>query len=133
MLPLSDLPKPLPQIDFYILLALARTESARYPLKSRVRNYSLGALKPADNVIYREITKLHDDGYIDLVRTEPGRAGAIPKQFYSIAKYGKVRLQEEILRFEHAAKIAHYAGIMVDETPTDIQRLKLDFLDGSER
>jgi hypothetical protein len=114
------------------LLALCRGESTRYPLKGTIWKDSLGAVNLAASQIYRTVTGLHDIGYIDLARTEPGKTGNIPREFYTISKYGMVRLEEEILRLNHAVKIAQYAGVMNNKTPTDIQRLKLDLFDRSE-
>ena len=126
------LPKPLPHIEVYILLALARNESTRYKLKSRLFSMSFGALRPADNIIYRAVGKLHDEGLVDLARTEPGRADNLPVKYYSISEHGRIRLQEEIIRLDQVMKIARHAGVMDDETPADIQRLRLDFLDGGK-
>ncbi|GAC1600652.1 MAG: hypothetical protein NVS3B29_01400 [Candidatus Saccharimonadales bacterium] len=111
MNPFASLPKPLHQAEFYILLALSRGESMRYPLKTAVWQDSKGAVSLADSPVYRAMRKLHEIGDIDLIRTEDGRAGNLRMEFYDIARH---------------------AGIMDDETPTDIQRLRLDLLDGGK-
>jgi hypothetical protein len=45
---------------------------------------------------------------------------------YEISEHGLLRLKEELLRQNHAIKIAEAKGLMENETPIEIQRMLLD-------
>lgn len=132
MYPYSSLPKPLPLVKFSVLLALCRGESARYELVDTVCSDSLGSVVVAPAQVYRAVKELQDEVFIELSGIQPGRVSGTKKEIYSITEYGRIRLREEITRLEQAVKIARHAGVMDDETPLELQRLRLDLFDRRE-
>ena len=132
MYPQSDLPKPLRPAEFYLLLALSRTDAHGYALKAIIRNASLGSVVVPDNKIYGLISKLADEALIDQVGKQPTNKSKTPRMHYAITQHGILRLKEELMRLDHAAKIGKNAGLMDDSVPTDIQRLLLNSKPKSE-
>ena len=123
MYPYSHLPKPLRPAEFYILLALAGSPLHGYALKAAIMNNSLGSVVVPDSKLYSIITKLHDEGLIDTVGQKPAGKSGTPRMHYDISDYGKIRLQEESTRLDHAVKTAKLVGALDNQVPTDLQRM----------
>jgi len=123
MYPYSHLPKPLPPAQYYILLALTIESSHAYPLKASVQNNSLGSVKIPTNKLYPTLQTMHDEGLIDILGEKPSGKSGKSHIHYGIAEYGRIRLQEESERLEHAVKIDRNTGALHNQVPTDIQRM----------
>ena len=123
MYPSSHLPKPLPPAQYYILLALAKAPSHAYPLKAVAQNSSLGSVKIPANKLYPLLSNMHDEGLIDMLGEKPAGKSGHTRMHYGISDYGKIRLQEESQRLEHALKIAETVGALTNPLPTDLQRV----------
>lgn len=132
MYPYPLLPKPLPITKFYILLALCRGDSSRYQLKSIIHNDSLGSINISDTQAYRAVRELSEDVLVEMLRTEPGRVAGTVTEIYGISEHGLIRLREEMARLEQAVKIARHAGVLDNTMPIELQRLRLDLLDGGK-
>ncbi|HVQ45008.1 MAG TPA: helix-turn-helix transcriptional regulator [Candidatus Saccharimonadia bacterium] len=126
MYPHSHLPAPLQPAEFYLLLALNRTEAHGYAIRAMIANLSLGSVRIPDSNIYRLIHKLADEAYIEPTGDKPTAKTGTPRTHYTITTHGTLRLKEELIRLDHALKVAQNASLMQDDTPIDIQRLILD-------
>jgi DNA-binding PadR family transcriptional regulator len=124
--PDSHLPAPLTHHDFYILLALAQSNCHVYALKSRVLHASLGSVNITPSQLYVVATRLHDQGYIDLLGQRPSGVSGKPRLHYGISELGRIRLQDEHARLTHAVAALEHANIAKPEVPTDLQRLLLE-------
>lgn len=123
MYPYSYLPKPLRTLEFYTLLALAHRQMHAYALISTVHQHSLGSIKLTDGQLYPLLTRLHDQGLIDMLGEKPAGKSGKPRLHYGISDQGAIRLQEEATRLKHAVELAASAGILENPVPTDLQRM----------
>jgi DNA-binding PadR family transcriptional regulator len=88
-----------------------------------VQHASLGSVKISTSQLYAVVTRLHDQGYIDLIGPKPSGVSGKPRTCYQISELGRIRLQDEHSRLTHAVAAIEQADIVVPEVPTDIQRL----------
>jgi DNA-binding PadR family transcriptional regulator len=126
MYPYFNLPRPLPPAEFYILLALSSEPSYGYALRAQIRNASLGSVTIRDDKIYTILIKLESEAFIDQIGKRSTHKRGEPRMHYEISEHGLLRLKEELLRQNHAIKIAEAKGLMENETPIEIQRMLLD-------
>ena len=96
-----------------------------YAIKGAVFNYSLGSVNLTASRLYALVNQLEDEGIIDLIGRRPAGKSRKERQHYAISPHGAIRLQEELLRQNHAVKIAKAHDLLDNKTPTDIQRLLL--------
>jgi len=132
MYPYTLAPKPLSPITFYILLALSRQELHAYALKGAISNDSLGSIQAKPGVLYPLLTKLFEEGLIEQTGLKPAGKSGQERTHYGITHEGLLQLKDELKRLQHAVKIGEAAGLMADETPTDIQRLLAQLHEGDE-
>jgi DNA-binding PadR family transcriptional regulator len=125
MYPYSTPSRPLPTQSFYALLALSRAELHTYGIKDAIFKDSLGSIDISTGRLYDLVAKLHDDALIEITATKPTNNSTTKRIHYGISKYGSIRLQEELMRLDHAVKIGHANNLMDNPVPTDIQRLQL--------
>ncbi len=123
--PFDELPKPLRPAIFYILLALVRGASHGYVLKNVARNDSFGSVKIPVGKLYDLLMTMFEDDLIELAGDRPAGKSGILRTHYRISQYGTIRLKEELVRMAHAAKIGEAAGLLDDQMPLDLQRLKM--------
>jgi DNA-binding PadR family transcriptional regulator len=110
----SYLPKPLAAAEFYVLLILANESSHRYALKARILNASLGSVILSDQHLYKLITKLEHEAFIEPKGPQPaGKSGKL-RRYYATTEHLK-----------HALKIGETTGLLENSTPIDIQKLLL--------
>ncbi|HVQ44269.1 MAG TPA: helix-turn-helix transcriptional regulator [Candidatus Saccharimonadia bacterium] len=132
--PYSQAPKPLRPAEFYALLALARRELHGYALRSQIIKDSLGGVILPPNKQYPLLTRLQDEGFVDLIGKRPVGTQAKERHVYGLSPHGALRLREELTRLHHAVEIAQNAHLL--EPPKlspDIQRLLLDLEISAER
>jgi DNA-binding PadR family transcriptional regulator len=126
MYPYYFLPKPLPINEFYVLLALAHEPMYAYGIKSAAHKFSLGSVEMATGKLYPLLTRMLEDG---LVQTDGERAAGRmgkPRLHYKISEIGRIRLQEEAQRLQHALGVMASAGLLEpEELPADIRRALL--------
>ncbi len=130
MYPNSYLPPPLSIQEFYVLLALSRSELHAYAIIHAVQKDSLGSINLTNGRVYKLVSQLHDIGLIDMISPDPAEQSTKPyskiRVKYSISTNGHIRLQEEMKRLDHAVGIGKATGLLDNPIPTDIQRLILD-------
>jgi DNA-binding PadR family transcriptional regulator len=126
------LPPPLATHEFYILLALHDGGSHIYQLRDCIANLSLKSIKISISTLYSTVTRMHAQGLVDLIDTRPSGASQKPRLHYEVSAEGNIRLQEELLRMQHAVKIGESGGLLANEVPTDIQRLLLNVKVGAK-
>jgi DNA-binding PadR family transcriptional regulator len=124
--PNTPTPPPLSANQFYILLALAREDLHRYAIAGTIYNMSLGSVHIARGSLYPAIETLCNQALIDLGNVEPAGKSRKLRTHYALSSHGRIRLQEELTRMKHAVAVGTAAGLLEDETPTDIQRMLLD-------
>lgn len=115
--------KPLSAAELYTLLAFVREDLHKYAIKARTANYSLNSLNLEYVQINRLIAKLENESFIEIASIESDGHAGQPRSIYSITEHGRIRLQEDVLRLQHALAIATSAGVLDNQTPIDIQRL----------
>lgn len=123
MYPWTHLPPPLSVREFHVLFALYRAESTVYGLRGQIELDTFGSVKIPDGTIYPLMVRLHDQGLIDLVRTEVGDEVGKPRKIYGLSENGTSRLREEFTRIEHVVKLARASGILDFEVPNEVERL----------
>lgn len=126
MYPSTLLPKPLRPAEYYALLALSRGSSHIYPLKGNIANASLGSVQIGYDKLYPLIHRLVANRLVEFEGTYPAGPSDKPRRYYALTELGRIRLHEESQRMEHAVQIARYAGVLEDNTPTEIRRLLLN-------
>ena len=108
MSPYNYLLKPLSPISFYILMAVSRSPLHAYAIKGSVANISQGSVNVKDATISKALSRLHDDGLIDIIgRQTTGKSGTL-RVHYQISDEGKDRLGDELKRLRHALEVAEY-------------------------
>ena len=130
----SDAPKPLRTGEFYILLALARRPMHAYLLMGEAQKDSLGGVVIKPGKLYPLVTRLHEEGLIDMIGRGPAGKSGKDRMYYAISPYSTLRLKEECQRLNYAVGIAKSAGLLEqDEVPFDIQRLMLNLKTAPEK
>jgi DNA-binding PadR family transcriptional regulator len=117
---------PLSHGEFYLLQVLSLGEGHAYSLRGRVASLSLRAINPSSGTFSPLLTRLHDQGYIDILGNKPAGKSGAQRRHYGISELGVLRLKEELVRLRHAVKTAENAGLFADEIPLDIQKLLLE-------
>jgi len=131
MYPYSRLAPPLSPHIFYALLALSRTATLHpYAIRSAVLNDSLGSVDIASGRLYPLITKLTEEGFIDIIGPKPTSKSGKPRMHYAISTHGTLRLKEELTRLNHAIKTAKSAGLLENTLDLDLQRMLLEVQSG---
>jgi DNA-binding PadR family transcriptional regulator len=123
MYPDTHLPPPLPNSEFYVLLALSRSELHGYALNGAITNDSLGSIKLNSGSLYRVLGNLLTDGFIQQSAMSPAGKSGRERMHYRLTTEGKLRLEEEASRLRHAVQIADAAGVFDNEVPIEIRRL----------
>lgn len=114
----NQLPPPLSYREFYILLALHNAQSHVYHLKIRILNFSRGSIDIPTGTLYPLVTKLHEEGLIELVEYDSDDFDGKTQKIYTTSEQGTVRLKNELQRFRHAVKIGESAGLFREENPS---------------
>jgi DNA-binding PadR family transcriptional regulator len=128
------LPPPLSTNQFYILLALAREDLHAYALVGTIYNMSLGSIHITSGALYPALASLEDKALTDPAGHLPAGKSKQRRAHYAISSHGRIRLQEELTRMQHAVEIGKYAGLLdADQPPTDIQRMLLELEISSDR
>ena len=125
MYPLTHHPSPLATQAFYVLLALSDSELHAYAIKTAITHDSLGGVKISDGQLSNLLTRLHNEGLIDMTGLKPTPRTSRLRMHYGISGEGLIRLQEELSRWQHAVNLGSRSGLMGNPTPTDIQRIIL--------
>jgi DNA-binding PadR family transcriptional regulator len=122
---LTPAPPPLSHAEMYVLLALEDRPMHAYDLQANAINLSLGGLKLSRGHLHGLLLRLAEDGYVTSKGFAPSGPSGRPREQIAITDWGRIRLLEDVLRMRHVVDIAGRDGLLDDETPTDIQRLKL--------
>ena len=110
MYPYDNLLKPLSPISFYILMAVSRSPLHAYAIKGSIANISLGSVIVKDATVSKALSRLHDEGLIDVADRSPAGKSSKPRLRYLISEEGLNYLDDELKRFRHALKVAEYIG-----------------------
>lgn len=98
---------PLSNLEYHVLLALAREALYGYALKEAVVRESGGAQTPRAGSLYRVLARLMDRGLVEEV--EPAEP-ATPHPGLERKYYGLTRRGREVLKME-AARLRKVAGL----------------------
>ena len=127
MYPFTKNPPPLSHLEFYVLLALAHGDAHGYHLKTKVEEFSMGSIKPLDGTIYPLISRMSDQGLIEIAGAQPTGSSGKNRMHYSLGHHGRTALRYELDRIRHATAIAPSAGLLDQPVPTDVEILLQDF------
>jgi|GEM_PF-1659802 len=125
MYPYSYLPKPLRTVELYVLMALSHNSMHAYGIIGVAHKDSLGSVNIPTGKLYPLLTRLCEEGLVDMINSAPAGKSGKERLHYEISEHGKIRLQEEAQRLRQAVEIMQRLGLFENDVPTDIQRLLL--------
>lgn len=126
----SPVPAPLSAQEFYVLLTLNADESHGYDLVGRIYNVSLGSVKLAGGTLYPLLKRLCAMGWIEQLESKPaGKSGKL-RVHYGISELGVIRLKEELIRLEHALKVADFYHLLVNDEPLELAKIRVQARSG---
>jgi DNA-binding PadR family transcriptional regulator len=101
---------PLPQLSFYILLALAEGEAHGWALVRRINELTAGQSNPSSGSLYLAMTRLEDAALI-----EEGRAPAgedTRRRYYRLTRFGRAVARAEAQRLSRLVRHARESRLL---------------------
>lgn len=99
---------PLSNLEYHVLLALAREALYGYALKEAVVRESGGAQTPRAGSLYRVLARLMNQGLVEEV--DPARPATphpgLERKYYALTRRGRDVLKGEAVRLRKAAVLA---------------------------
>jgi PadR family transcriptional regulator PadR len=95
-------------LEYHVLLALAKGPLHGYAVKDAVTSESDGTLTPLPATLYRVVARLMTDGLVREVETagaKPPHPG-LPRRYYGLTAAGRRALAAEARRLKTSARLA---------------------------
>lgn len=106
-------------LEYHVLLALARGPLYGYAIKDAIETESGGTLTPRAGSMYRVLARLMTSGLVaealpaEAAEPHPGLA----RRYYGLTAAGRSALAEETRRLKGAARLAEKRLRMLEERP----------------
>ena len=100
----------LPQLSFYILLALHEGPAHGWGIIKRIREITEGQSDPSTGSLYLAMVRLSDAGLIAEGKKPAGETDDPRRRYYKLTQAGRARAHAEVVRLDqlvqHARQIA---------------------------
>ncbi len=107
-----SLPEPLTPARFYILLALARSELHGYAIRGAINSLSLGSVEPKSGTLYPLLSRMFDEGLIELTSTKAFGSLDRKRSYYGITVHGLRTLKADFTRLQYALVAGENLGLL---------------------
>jgi DNA-binding PadR family transcriptional regulator len=100
---------PLSALDFHVLMVLAEGPSYGYAIMKAVAEHSGGAVSPEIGAMYRVLTRLVGEGWVEeTVPPKGAKRGArgLPRRYYGLTRSGRAVARAEARRLARVVALA---------------------------
>ena len=106
---------PLSATDWHVLMALFEEDLHGYAIMKAVARDSGGAVSAEIGSLYRILSRMMTDGFVDEVeapRGAPTETRGRPRRYYQLTHDGRAALRQESLRLSDALELARQRRLL---------------------
>jgi DNA-binding PadR family transcriptional regulator len=111
---------PLSATDFHVLMVLADGPSYGYAIMKAVESTSGGALTPEIGSMYRVLSRLMSEGWVEEVESpadEPSSGRGRARRYYGLTRSGMLAARTEARRLAEVVELARTRDLLVGRGP----------------